>query len=84
MSYTIDRPLQDETNVLFTYLNSACIESAVYHTKLNDLFISFRDGATYRYHGVPHKDFVNLQRSISAGTYFNDNIKECFESEVFC
>ena len=84
MNTTIDRPLADGTNTSFAYLNSTCLESVAYNAVLQQLFVSFREGNTYRYMDVPGEDYLGLQTAQSAGLYFNDNIKGIYKCEVFC
>ena len=84
MNTTIDRPLADGTNTSFAYLNSTCLESVAYNVVLQQLFVTFREGNTYRYFDVPSEDYVELQQAISAGLYFNDNIKGIYKCELFC
>lgn len=81
----VNRPLSDTDNTQFSYLNGTCLLSAAYNHALQQLFITFRDSEnTYRYWDVPAEDFVYLQRAISAGRFYNDNIKGVYRSELFC
>lgn len=81
----IDRPLATGENTQFAYLNGKCLESCAYNTVLQQLFVTFRDSQnTYRYFDVPSEDFLGLQQAVSAGKWYNDNIKGIYRSELFC
>ena len=81
----IDRPLEAEQNVQFAWLNGECLESCAYNRLLKQLFVTFRSSQnTYRYFDVPSEDYLGLQKAVSAGRYYNDNIKGIYRSELFC
>ena len=80
-----ERPVATGDNTKFAYLNGRCLESCAYNTVLRQLFVTFRDsGNTYRYFDVTNEDYLGLQRAVSAGEYFNRQIKGCYRSELFC
>ena len=81
----IDRPMATGENTKFAYLNGKCLESCAYNTVLQQLFVTFREsGNTYRYWDVPSEEYLGLQQAISAGKYYNENIKAAYRSELFC
>ena len=81
----VDRPLEEKDNTVFSYLKGECLESAAYNHALKQLFVTFREsGNTYRYYEVPTEQYLGLQRARSAGKYYNQEIKGCYKSEIFC
>ena len=58
------------------YFNSSAIRSASYDENLLLLTITFTSGGTYIYYGVPKWKYDELINASSAGTYFNDHIRD--------
>lgn len=59
------------------YFNSSAIDRAEYNEASHVLTIWFvESGGPYDYYGVPKWVWEGLLRAPSAGTYFNDYIKE--------
>jgi len=59
-------------------LESTLLASAVYFAESAVLELEFRDGARYRFYGVPAADFQQLLASDSKGGYFNRSIRNRF------
>lgn len=57
-------------------IKSTAIRFAQYDASSQQLHITFAKGNTYTYYGVPESVYVGLLRATSAGTYFNDHIKD--------
>lgn len=55
---------------------STAIRFAEYDPDAKTLQITFIKGDTYTYYGVPEAVYLGLLRATSAGTYFNDHIKD--------
>jgi hypothetical protein len=45
------------------------------------LEVQFRNGAVYRYHGVPRAVFARLLAAESKGRFFNRRIRDAFRCE---
>ncbi len=56
-----------------TFINSSCIRKVRYEA--GTLYITFRSGDTYPYHGVPIKHYIGLIEAKSKGEYFNTYIR---------
>lgn len=59
-------------------LQSTALLSATYDDETEDLSITFSNGGTYDYHGVPQEVFDGLKAASSAGSYWHANIKDQF------
>jgi len=63
------------------YLNSSAIDRVEYDPQTRELRIWFRpNGGPYSYYGVPQHIYDGLLRAPSAGSYFNDHIKDRYGS----
>lgn len=58
--------------------NSSMIDRIGYDDDARILSISFRGGGKYLYHGVPAGIFDAFCQALSAGTFFNERIKDRF------
>jgi hypothetical protein len=59
-------------------LQSSAIASADYNPATKDLDITFVQGGTYTFYGVPRDVFVGLINAPSAGGYYNARIRYQF------
>lgn len=50
-----------------------------YDEDTKELFITFKNGSTYRYENVPMHVFHELKHTKSVGTYFSDSIKNIYK-----
>ena len=57
-------------------LSSSAIRYVSYDPKTRFLRITFTSGGTYNYSKVPRWMYAELLAAPSAGTYFNDNIRD--------
>lgn len=57
-------------------LNSSAIISADYDPESQELYVTFASGTTYTYFSVPAWKFDELIAAPSAGSYFNDQIRD--------
>jgi hypothetical protein len=57
-------------------LVSSNIDSIMYKSFTNELFIRFNSGSIYSYENVPVDLFIGLFVARSAGKFFNENIKK--------
>jgi KTSC domain len=62
-----------------TLFTSNAIAGAGYDSETLRLDIEFRDGAAYRYNGVPSAIWAKLLQSESKGRYLNAEIRGRFE-----
>ena len=62
----------------YTYVKSSNIMGVMYDKETHDLFVQFKNGAEYKYNNVAEDDYDALISSPSAGSYFNDNIKDVY------
>lgn len=60
---------------------SAMIDRIAYDDAATTLSISFRDTGKYLYHDVPAVIFDAFCQAASAGTFFNQHIKDRFRCE---
>jgi hypothetical protein len=58
------------------YVNSSAIQFASYDEDTLEMKITFTSGGTYIYYGVPKWKYDGLINSSSAGTYFNNHIRD--------
>ena len=61
--------------------SSSHLQRADYDSEARTLQVSFRDGSTYEYSGVPYDVWLGLQNAGSAGGYFVRQIKDRFAFE---
>lgn len=57
-------------------VRSSAITFAEYNPDKRELYITFKQGSTYTYYGVPPQVYEAFLSASSAGTYFNDYIKD--------
>lgn len=55
---------------------SSHLENYDYDTDSQTLTVEFWNGTIYTYAGVPQHEFVNMQQSGGAGTYFWSKIRD--------
>ena len=60
---------------------SSMIDRAAFDIETSTLCIHFRDSGSYFYFGVPEALFDGLCSAASAGTYFNERIRDRFRCE---
>lgn len=71
------------TNVLInTFKDSSVLDACVYNATAKLLVIQFNSTAIWAYKKVPQEQFSALLRAKSAGKYFNQFIRNNYESEV--
>lgn len=70
-----------EGNIIKVYFNSSNVLYGEYNIKTQELIIVFKDGKTYKYINVPHRNFVQLERAQSQGRFLNKEIKPKFNYE---
>lgn len=58
------------------HINSSAISSVGYNEDTQQLRITFTSGGTYTYYSVPKWKYEGLISASSAGTYFNENIRD--------
>lgn len=49
-----------------------------YVEEVEHLYVTFKNGQTYRYEGVSKEEFLELKESDSVGSYFAENIKSSY------
>lgn len=59
-------------------VNSSQISYVGYEDSTSELYITFRNGSTYRYDNVPRNIFEALLKSDSVGKYLNAHIKNSY------
>lgn len=57
-------------------LKSTAILSATYDDENEELSLTFSNGSTYDYHGVPKEEFDALVAAASPGRHWHANIKD--------
>jgi KTSC domain len=57
-------------------LSSTALLSATYDSETQDLQITFANGGTYDFHGVPPEIVDGLENAGSAGKYYHQFIKD--------
>lgn len=60
---------------------SSHIEETVYDHQTQEFQVTFTDGRTYRYEGVPRGTYTELITSPSTGRAFNALIRNGFDGE---
>lgn len=65
--------------ILNALINSSFIAAATYDTDELELTVILRNGRSYLYFDVDFDTFDTLQHSESAGSYYNNNIRSCFD-----
>ena len=66
--------------IISVFPDSSALARAVYQPAHAVLYIEFRDGSGYRFHGVPLAVFSSLLGAISKGAFFNSHIRTAFPS----
>ena len=61
-------------------VNSSQISYIGYENDTHELFITFKNGSTYKYEDVPLFKFTNMKTDPSVGKYFNMYIKDIYVS----
>lgn len=59
-------------------LSSSAILSATYDDENEELSLTFSNGGTYDYRGVPKEVFDGLTQASSPGKYFHSQIKDIY------
>lgn len=62
-------------------IQSSNLRAAGFDEETSELTVAFRSGKRYVYKGVPNGTLEQLLSAASAGKFFNDNIKDVYESE---
>lgn len=70
-----------EKDKIISIYESSNIYKSVYHSLDNDLYITFNNGAIYKYFNVDLVTFLKMQESESIGKFVSTNIKPKFEFE---
>jgi hypothetical protein len=60
-------------------VQSSLLATVVYHRSESILVLEFRDGASYQYFDVPAEIYTGLLAAESKGSYFNSQIRDCFQ-----
>lgn len=61
-------------------VNSSQISYIGYDEETKELFITFKNGSTYKYEDVPEDIYKILLSSPTKGKYFADNIKDKYKT----
>lgn len=61
-----------------TPIASSNLASVGYDGDVQQLYVRFKSGRTYRYEQVPAHVYDDLMNASSAGTYFNEEIKDVY------
>jgi len=64
-----------------TNVDSSFIQAAIYNAYQRDLIVTMNTGKKYVYKNVPEHIAVGLAAAESAGTFFNQRIKNMFPFE---
>ena len=62
-------------------VSSSNIASVGYDTDSSTVYVTFLNGSTYAYKGVPPQEFENLKTAPSVGSYLNRNFKNVYPYE---
>lgn len=62
-------------------VDSSTIDKVGYDAEAKTLVIKFDNGETYKYLNVPEQTYKKLMKASSAGKFFNDYIKDKFETK---
>ena len=62
-------------------VSSSNIASVGYDADAQTAYVSFLNGTTYAYKGVPPQEFENLKTASSVGAYLNRNFKNVYPYE---
>lgn len=60
-------------------VKSSNVESIGYRARARELYVRFKDGAVYVYHGVPKDEFLAFANAGSKGKYLHYSIKESYD-----
>ena len=61
-----------------TIVESTTLSAGAYDPRQLQLWLTFRNGAVYRYDGVPSEVYERLLTASSKGAYFNKSIRARF------
>lgn len=62
-------------------VSSSNIAAVGYDESLQNAYVQFLSGKTYKYEGVQKNEFDNLLAAGSVGSYFNQNFKNVYRYE---
>lgn len=62
----------------FTAQGSSTIETAEYDAERSTLTVTFRDGSSYEYSGVPQNTFDAFEAARSKGSFHANSIRDNF------
>lgn len=57
-------------------VKSSAISFVDYNYESKELYVTFKQGATYTFYGVPAQVYASLISARSVGKYYNDHIKD--------
>jgi len=61
-------------------VSSSSLRSIGYQPRTSTLEVEFVNGGIYRYHGVPWEVVEALREAESLGAFFNENIRDRYET----
>ena len=59
-------------------VHSSNLESVGYDSENNLLYVRFRSGDCYVYHGVPERIYSGIINATSPGKFLNENVKDIY------
>jgi len=59
-------------------VSSSNLASVGYDSETQTLRVEFRSGGVYEYHNVSETEYQGLMSASSKGSYFHQNIKDCY------
>jgi hypothetical protein len=62
--------------------NSSTIQNISYDFLTENVDITFKSGAVYRFCGIPYELFSEMKKAESVGSYFHKNIKQNYDFRV--
>ena len=71
----------ERTSVPIDPVVSSNLAYVGYVDERKDLFVKFKNGALWVYHGVPAEEWTGLMAAESKGSYFARNIKKWYPGE---
>ena len=63
-------------------VDSKALAAVGYDRGRKRLDVQFTSGDVYRYSGVPTETYASLLAAASKGTFFRENIRDCFPSTL--
>jgi len=60
-------------------VKSSNVDAIGYRARKRALYVRFKDGSTYVYHGVPKDEFLALANAGSKGKYLHYSIKDSYD-----